>query len=89
MTKAHLAKALRQAGFPAKQSWAKSDLIARVRQQDGLLSAIFAEDFPDWCVPKPEWEAALRKWAARCQALPPIALAILKSLAMQSSRMQI
>ena len=89
MTKGHLANALRGAGFSVKPSWSKAELVAEVRRHDGLLSAIFAEHFPEHCAPSREWDVALRKWAARCQALPPIALAILKTLASQSSRVRL
>jgi hypothetical protein len=89
MSKAHLATALHGAGVAVKPSWSKVKLIAEARRHEGLLSSIFAEHFPDVCVVKPEWNAPLRRWAERCRALPPIALAILKSLALQSSRVRL
>lgn len=89
MTKDRLTAALRRAGVEVEKSASKDRLVAEARRHTGLVRALFAEEFSDYCLPKPIWEPALRRWAARSAALRPIALAVLKSLAMQSSRVRL
>ena len=64
-------------------------MIAEARRHSGLVRSIFAEQLPEYCLPKSEWEQSFRTWASRCEALHPIALVILKSLAIQSSRVRL
>lgn len=89
MMKQHLNDALVNLGVTVRRAAKKDELVKEVRAHDGLLRSIFSKHLPEYRVVKPEWKLGLERWAARAGALHPVALAILKSLALQSMRVRL
>jgi len=86
LTKEHLRETLHARGVTVKKSATRDAMIAVARTHGGAISSIYKTTLRLHRVASPEWEPSLRRWAERCRDLRPIALAVLKSLALQSSR---